>query len=55
LYGLREAARLWYDELLKELEARGGKKLTGDPAVVIFHENGVFLGYTMVHEDDIIL
>ena len=30
LYGLMEAARLWYEELKKELEKNDGKELTGE-------------------------
>ena len=31
LYGLKEAGRLWYDELSYDLEKHDGQKLTGDP------------------------
>jgi len=31
LDGLKEAARLWYDELSDDLEKHDGQKLTGDP------------------------
>ena len=55
MYGLTEGARLWYDELSKALEAAGGRKLTGDPACFLFHQNGKFIGFGMVHVDDIIL
>jgi len=55
LYGLKEAARLWYDELSAELERSGGRKLTGDPACFLFHTNDTFLGFVIVHVDDIII
>jgi hypothetical protein len=55
LYGLKEAARLWYDEILAELVRRGGHKLVGDPGCVIFHVNGTFIGFVIVHVDDIII
>jgi len=32
LYGLKEAARLWFEELTKHLEKQGSKPLIGDPA-----------------------
>ena len=54
LYGIKEGARLWYDKLSKTLLAAGGRKLTGDPACFVFHTNGKFSGYAMIHVDDII-
>ncbi len=39
LYGLKEAARLWYDELVERLQRSGGQKLTGDSACIVFHDN----------------
>jgi hypothetical protein len=55
LYGLKEAARLWYDEILAELIRQGGHKLVGDPACVVFHVNGTFIGFVIIHVDDIII
>jgi len=52
---LKEAARLWYDEILAELIRRGGQKLIGDPACIIFHLNGEYIGFTIIHVDDIII
>jgi len=54
LYGLKEAARLWYDKLTKALIIAGGQKLIGDPACYLFFENGVWIGFVMIHVDDII-
>jgi len=53
LYGLREASRLWYEELLEDLERHGGKKLTGDPGCLVFHHENEFVGFALVHVDDI--
>jgi len=53
LYGLREASRLWYDELVEDLESHGGKKLTGDPGCLVFHREEEFLGFVLIHVDDI--
>ncbi len=54
LYGLKEAARLWYDKLTKALIIARGQKLIGDPACYLFFENGVWIGFVMIHVDDII-
>jgi len=54
LYGLRGASRLWYEELSKDLEARGGKKMIGEPACFLFHKDGKFVGAILIHVDDII-
>jgi len=54
LYGLKEAARLWYDKLTKALIEVGGQKLIGDPACYLFFENGVWVGFVMIHVDNII-
>jgi len=55
LYGLKEAARLWNDELMTELIRQGGQKMTGDPSCVLFHKNEIFIGFVIVHVDDIIV
>jgi len=55
LYGLKEAARLWFDELSQELIRQGGKPMTGDPACFLFHKNDIFVGYAVIHVDDIII
>ena len=56
LYGLKEAARLWYDELLDALQRHGGVKLTGDSACILFHnQDGKFIGFVIIHVDDIII
>jgi len=55
LYGLKEAARLWYEELTKDLEKRGGKPLVGDPACLIFHVDGKFVAFALIHVDDILI
>ena len=49
LYGLKEAARLWYKELKKELEKHGGKELTGDPGCFVFHKGKEFVGFVLIH------
>jgi hypothetical protein len=54
LYGLKEAARLWYDKLTKTMLEAGGQRLIGDPACFLFFENGQWIGFVMVHVDDII-
>jgi len=54
LYGLKEAARLWYDKLTKALIAAGAQRLIGDPACFLFFENEEWIGFVMVHVDDII-
>jgi len=38
LYGLKEAARLWFDELSMELIRQGGKPMIGDPPCFLFHK-----------------
>jgi len=55
LYGLKEAARLWFEELTKDLEKQGGKPLVGDPACLIFHEDGRFVAFALIHVDDILI
>jgi len=55
LYGLREASRLWYDELVQDLEKHGGVKLTGDPGCLVFHRDGVLLGFVLIHVDDLFI
>jgi len=54
LYGLREASRLWFEELSADLEKKGGQKLLGDEAVFLFFRNGEICGIVCVHVDDII-
>jgi len=54
-YGLKEAARLWFDELTMELIRQGGKPMTGDPACFLFHKNDVLVGFAVIHVDDIIV
>jgi hypothetical protein len=56
LYGLKEAARLWYDELVERLQWSGGQKLTGDSACIVFHDHQKKLfGFIIIHVDDIII
>ena len=56
LYGLKEAARLWYDELLEALQRNGGRRLTGDSACILFYnQDGKFIGFVIIHVDDIII
>jgi len=55
LYGLKEAARKWYDELSTELIKMGRQKLVGDPGCFIFHRDGKFVGFVVIHVDDIII
>ena len=54
LYGLREASRLWFEELSADLENRGGQKMLGDEAVFLFFRNEKLVGIVCVHVDDII-
>ena len=54
LYGLKEAARLWYDKLTKAMLEAGGQRLIGDPACFLFFKKGQWIGFVMVHVDDII-
>ena len=54
LYGLREASRLWFEELLAYLMTKGGQKMLGDDAVFLFFRNGKLVGIVCVHVDDII-
>ena len=56
LYGLKEAARLWYDKLLERLQKNGGQKLTEDSACIVFHnEQKKLIGFVIIHVDDIII
>jgi len=56
LYGLKEAARLWYDELVERLQRSGGQKLTGDSACIVFHDHQKkLIGFVIIHVDDIII
>ena len=54
LYGLREASRLWFEELSAYLEAKGGQKMLGDEAVFLFFRHDKLVGIVCVHVDDII-
>jgi len=54
LYGLREASRLWLEELSAYLEMRGSQKMLGDDAVFLFFRNDKLSGIMCVHVDDII-
>ena len=52
---LKEAAQLWYNELTKALLAAKAQQLIGDPACFLFFdENNKWIGFAMVHDDDII-
>jgi hypothetical protein len=55
LYGLKEASRLWYDELSQDLKKHGGVQLTGDPAVFVFHKDGQLQGFAVIHVDDVFI
>jgi hypothetical protein len=56
LYGLKEAARLWYKELVERLQQNGGQKLTGDSACIVFHDDQKkLIGFVIIHVDDIII
>jgi len=55
LYGLKEASRLWYEELSDDLEKHGGVKITGDPGCFLFHHNGEFVAFVLLHVDDIFI
>ncbi len=52
---MKEAARKWYDELSTELIKMGGQKLVGEPGCFIFHKDGKFVGFVIIHVDDIII
>jgi len=54
LYGLKEAARLWYDKFTKVLITAGAQRIIGDPACFLFFENGKWIGFVMVHVKNII-
>jgi len=54
LYGLREASRLWFEELSAYLEKKGGQKMLGDEAVFLFFRQDKLVGIVCVHVDDII-
>jgi hypothetical protein len=55
LYGLKEAARLWYEELVTDLENNGGQRLTGDPGCLLFHVGDTINGFVLIHVDDIFI
>jgi len=55
LYGLKEASRLWYDELSQDLKKHGGEQLTGDPAVFVFHKDGELQGFAVIHVNDVFI
>jgi len=55
LYGLKEAARLWFEELTKDLEKQGGKSLIGDPACLVFHVDGKFVAFALIQVDYILI
>jgi len=54
LDGLREALRLWFEELSTDLEMRGGQEMLGDEAVFLFFRKDELVGGVRVHVDDII-
>ena len=52
-YGISDAGRLWYMQVVKVLESLGGKQLTMDYAVFVwFRPEGTLLGMIVVHVDD---
>jgi Reverse transcriptase (RNA-dependent DNA polymerase)/gag-polypeptide of LTR copia-type len=52
LYGLKQAARVWYLLLSSFFESIGFKSLPTDPSIMINRANGVIVG---IHVDDMVL
>jgi hypothetical protein len=41
--------------LTKDLDKQGDKPLIGDPACLIFHVDGRFVTFALIHVDDILI
>lgn len=54
IYRLRQASRVWYNELKSYLPHIGFKKSHSDPSLFIFCSNSI-LAYVIVYVDDIIV
>src|SRR5215469_16753965 len=53
VYGLKDAARVWYDSLVKILTGLGGKRNRLEPTVFTWSQNGSLTGIMCTHVDDI--
>ena len=51
-YGLYDASRQWYLEVVEELKKRGMEKVIGDDAVFYFREDDKVHGVILLHVDD---
>jgi hypothetical protein len=52
LYGLRESARLWYNDLSAKLKAAGYNPIAEDPCLFLHQEHLIFI---FIYVDDIVL
>ena len=53
VYGLKDAARSWYDSLMAILKTTGGRKSTVDPTIMMWKEKDKLIGVMCVHVDDL--
>ena len=52
VYGLRDAARAWYDTVREELVRLGMKTLRYDPAMFLWKKGDTLEGIVCIHVDD---
>ena len=52
VYGLNDAARVWYDTVKSELIKYGMRMAKYDPATFVFNKNGNIEGIVCIHVDD---
>ena len=51
-YGLYDASRRWWIQVMEIMMELGGKTLIGDESLIYFHRNGKLMGLISIHVDD---
>ena len=53
MYGLKDAGRLWYEQVKREIEDRGGTFVIGDAAFFYYFYDNKLQGVGCIYVDDI--
>src|SRR5678815_2412656 len=53
VYGLKDAARIWYESIMDIVKSLGGTKSKLEPTIVYWRKNSRIIGIMCIHVDDI--